>query len=154
MLLSALPRSHTLRWLCASDEIRLFGLTRRCNLPSGLSSCSRVDRVRLRSRLMLDPKRYLGLKPWHVATRPLFQRCRRCARITSSSSILATFLRIVSLSRLLPAPGAVGVAQRLVDLCAHPQTVQEHRELPRHGHRRPLLGVVGATGGYLLSVAS
>src|SRR5215204_5779494 len=51
MLLSALPRSHTLRWLCASDEIRLFGLLRRCNLPSGLSSCSRVDRVRLRSRL-------------------------------------------------------------------------------------------------------
>jgi [ribosomal protein S5]-alanine N-acetyltransferase len=33
--------------------------------------------------------------------------------------------------------GAVGVAQGLVDLRADPQTVQKHRELPRHGHHRP-----------------
>jgi hypothetical protein len=34
---------------------------------------------------------------------------------------------------------AVGVAQRLVDLSANPQTVQQHRDLPGHGHHRPLL---------------
>src|SRR5687767_6996214 len=35
---------------------------------------------------------------------------------------------------------------------AHPQAVQEHRELP--GHHRPLLGVLASPGGYLLSVAT
>src|SRR3954447_14460279 len=49
---------------------------------------------------------------------------------------------------------AVGVAQRLVNLSAHPQAVQEHRELPRCCHHRPLLCVLAPTGGYLLSVAS
>ena len=36
---------------------------------------------------------------------------------------------------------------------AHPQTVQEHREFPRHGHHRPFLRVLASAGGYLLSVA-
>ena len=53
-----------------------------------------------------------------------------------------------------PDPWAPGVAQRLVDLSAHPQTVQKHRKLPRHGHRRPLLGVLAPAGGYLLPVTS
>src|SRR5215210_5935856 len=50
--------------------------------------------------------------------------------------------------------GALGVAQRLVDLSCNPQTVQKHRNLPRHGHRRPLLGVLAPAGGDLLSVTS
>jgi hypothetical protein len=47
----------------------------------------------------------------------------------------------------------MGVVERVVDLPAHPQAVQEHTELPGHGHHRPFLGVLGSPGGYLLSVA-
>src|SRR5215204_6995264 len=90
--------------LCGGSVHRMrsvfSGYLRRCYLPSGLSSCSRADRVRLRSRLLPDPKRYLGLKPWRVTTRPPFLRPRRCARITPSSSIRrvrSTKLRIASL---------------------------------------------------------
>jgi hypothetical protein len=45
------------------------------------------------------------------------------------------------------------VVERLVELSRDPQVVQEHRELPRHGHRSPFLGVLAATGGYLFPVA-
>jgi hypothetical protein len=48
----------------------------------------------------------------------------------------------------------MGVVERIEDLSAYPQAVQKHRKLPRHGHRRSLLGVLAATGGYLLSVTS
>jgi len=78
---------------------------------------------------------------------------RRCARIITSSSYLhALSSSIASLSRLVS--GALGVAQWLVDLSAHPQTVQEHTELSRHGHRSPFLCVLACAGGYLLPVAS
>src|SRR5215212_5956797 len=122
MLLSALPRRHTLRWLCASDEIRLYSGYRRCNLPSGLSSCSRVDRVRLRSRLA----RSEALSRAKVVTR------RHAPAVLASLPLCQDHLlfvhsphssRCASLSRLLPAPAAVGVAQRLVRLSADPQTV-------------------------------
>src|SRR5215218_4160068 len=59
-----------------------------------------------------------------------------------------------SLSRLLPTFASVGVAEGIVDLPAHPQTVQEYRELPRHGHDRSLLSVLASPGGYLLSMTS
>jgi hypothetical protein len=44
-------------WLGAYDEIRLFEPKA---LQSSERSSLRVDQVHLRSRLMLDPKRYLG----------------------------------------------------------------------------------------------
>src|SRR5688572_16827929 len=69
----------------------------------------------------------------------------------ASTSSLASLPYLLLLSR--PDSGGAGVTQWLVDLCAHPQTVQKHRKLPRHGHRRPLLGVLASAGGYLLSVA-
>ena len=47
----------------------------------------------------------------------------------------------------------MGVTEGIVDLPAHPQTVQEHREFSRYGHHRALLGVFASTGGYFLSVA-
>src|SRR5687768_4249500 len=56
------------------------------------------------------------------------------ARLPSFSVIPAWPSYSPSLSRLLPSFASVGVAEGIVDLCAHPQTVQEHRELPRHGH--------------------
>src|ERR671910_820871 len=59
-----------------------------------------------------------------------------------------------SLSRLLPTFASMGVTEGIVDLSAHPQTVQEHREFSRHGHDRSLLGVFASQGGYLLAVAS
>src|SRR5918993_2943776 len=127
MLLSALPRSHTLLGgsvhLMRSVLIRALP-RRRCNLPSGLSSCSRVDRVRLRSRLARSEA--LSRARSAVAR-------RHAAAVLASSPLWQDHLhfvhsprfpsRCVSLSCLLPAPAAVGVAQRLVDLCAHPQTV-------------------------------
>src|SRR5215210_8108698 len=69
-------------------------------------------------------------------SRPPLQ-ARRCAGIITSSYLHGLSSSIASLSRL--ASGAVGGAQWLVDLSAHPQTVQEHRKLSRHGHRRPFL---------------
>ena len=39
-----------------------------------------------------------------------------------------------------------------IDYSCNPQVVQEHRELPPHGHRRPFLGVLATAGGYLLAV--
>ena len=58
----------------------------------------------------------------------------------------------LSSSRLLRlAP--MRVVEWVVDLPAHPQAVQEHRELPRCGHHRPLLGVLATPGGYFLPVA-
>src|SRR5205814_2807823 len=36
------------------------------------------------------------------------------------------------------------VAQRFVHFSAHPQPVQQHRQLPRHRHDRPLLGILAA----------
>ena len=53
---------------------------------------------------------------------------------------------------LLLAP--MGIVERVVELSAHPQVVQEHRELPRHGHNRSLLGILTSPRGYLLPVAS
>src|SRR5215211_2219887 len=69
-----------------------------------------------------------------------------CARFTSSS--LASLLLLLS----RPASGDPGVAQWLVNFRVDPQTVQEHRELSRHGHRRPFLGVLAAARGDLFSV--
>ncbi len=45
------------------------------------------------------------------------------------------------------------VVERVVELSCDPQAVQEHTELPRHGHHRPFLCVVASAGGYLLPVA-
>jgi hypothetical protein len=52
-------------WLGAYDEIRLFEPKA---LQSSERSSLRVDQVHLRSRLMLDPKRYLGQQSWPSAT--------------------------------------------------------------------------------------
>lgn len=37
--------------------------------------------------------------------------------------------------------------QRLVHLAAYPQVMQQHGELPCHGHERPLLRVLAPTRG-------
>jgi hypothetical protein len=47
----------------------------------------------------------------------------------------------------------MGVVERIVNLCAHPQAVQEHREFSRYGYHRSFLGVLASAGGYLFSVA-
>jgi hypothetical protein len=57
------------------------------------------------------------------------------------------------LSRRLPTFASMGVAQRIVDLPARPQTVQEHTELPGHTHHSPFLCVLASAKGYLLPVA-
>ena len=75
--------------------------------------------------------------------RPPLQGRRCCARIITSSYLHAPRSSIASLSRL--ASGAPGVAQWLVDLSAHPQSVQKHRKLSPHGHRGSFLGVLAPT---------
>ncbi len=76
------------------------------------------------------------------------------ARLPSFSDFPAWPSYSPSLSRLLPTFASVGVAEGIVDLPAHPQTVQEYRQLPRHGHDRSLLRVLASAGGYLLSMTS
>ena len=67
--------------------------------------------------------------------------------------LFARLARRLSSSRF-PLLAAVRVVERIVDLSRNPQAVQEHAELPSHGHRRPFLRVLAAPGRYLLSVAS
>src|SRR5215204_5394984 len=58
------------------------------------------------------------------------------------------------LSCLLPLLAPIGVVERIVELCGHPQAVQEHTELSGNCNRRSFLCVLGSPRGYLLSVAS
>src|SRR5215212_3665811 len=82
-----------------------------------------------RSRLPRDPKRWTT-------------RRRVALHFTIGDAVAGYLLSLASrllllLSRL--ASGGVSVAQWLVDFGVDPQTVQKHRKLPRHGHRRSLL---------------
>jgi hypothetical protein len=69
-----------------------------------------------------------------------------------TSSSLVWIHRLCS-SRLLLLLAPMRVVERVVDLSRNPQPVQEHTELPRHGHRRPFLGVLASPRGYLFAVA-
>jgi hypothetical protein len=98
---------------------------------------------------MLDPKRYLGRdQPRPSAT---LGSPSRCSAIFTSSLLVCMLHHLCSSHLLRLSP--IGVVEWFVDLPAHPQAVQEHGELPSHGHHRPLLGVLATPGGYLLSVA-
>ena len=104
-----------------------------------------------------DPKRCVGQEG---AVHPLRVRhfrasgCRRARRSSPPPALWLGCCFFSSLSRLLPPPCApAGVVEGIIDVPAHPQAVKQHRELPRHGHRRPLLCILASAGGYLLSVA-
>src|SRR5918994_2731839 len=105
---------------------RAVSPTRRGGPSSQLaqSPCAR-DPKRIRTEAVL--RATLGSSP----------SCQ--ARLPSFSLFPAWPSYSPSLSRLLPTFASVGVAEGIVDLPAHPQTVQEYRELPRHGHDRSLL---------------
>ena len=80
----------------------------------------------------------------------------RCSAIFTSSLLVCVLHGLCSSRVLRLAP--MRVVERVVDLPAHPQAVQEHREqehreLPGHGHHRPFLCVLASPSGYLLSVA-
>jgi hypothetical protein len=101
---------------------------------------------------------FVGPIRWgHAAsciTRTVFMRRLLVITLPSSASLQ---LRSApspqfSLSRQPFAP--TRVVERIVDLCCDPEAMKHHRELPRHGHRRSLRGVLATPGGYLLSVAS
>jgi hypothetical protein len=109
-------------WLGAFDEIRLFEPKA---LQSSERSSFRVDQVHLRTRLMLDPKRYLGQQPWPSST------LGRLAAVSWYLQLLLACLcsiASVRLSSLPPLFAPIGVVERIVDLCANPQAVQEHPE--------------------------
>ena len=98
---------------------------------------------------LLDPKRYLGrdqLLPSATLGSP------RAAVVLSSPPLCSSSHHFCSSRLLLLAP--IGVVERVVDLPANPQAVQEHTELPSHGHRRSFLCVLGSPRGYLFAVAS
>jgi len=110
---------------------------------------------------MLDPKRVqatraVAISHFRVAAVPVvFTSSVASLCVLPRPSLgcpLLLLLLLLLLLVLLLAP--MGVVERIVDLCAYPQAVQEHRELPGHGHRRPLLCVLAAPGGYLLPMAS
>ena len=78
------------------------------------------------------PKRW-GTKPRRIRRFTIYTPWQA----TSSPSLASLcFGFLLPLSRL--APRAVDGAQWLVDLCAHPQTVQKHRELSGHGPPPPV----------------
>jgi hypothetical protein len=97
MLLSALPRSHTLLGGSVHLMRSVFSGYRRCNVPSGLSSCSRVDRVRLRSRLMLEIRSAISGNS--LGASPRTRRLRVVAAVPGSPPLypFAAFLRAVIL---------------------------------------------------------
>jgi hypothetical protein len=114
-------------------------LHRRCNLPSGLSSKREVGpSSQLRSRLMLDPKR----DRVRAVTIRLFASSLYSGIVTSLDRGRCSAWSSLLSRRLLLASRAMRIVERIVDLSGNPQTVQKHRELPRHGHRCPLLGVL------------
>ena len=144
MLLSALSVSQL-----SSDSvhygIRLFEL-------ETLQSSDRLPRGYVKFACAVasrDPKRSGNNSRGHP---PLCGRLAAlCAIFTSSLCACSIFL--LRLSRLLPLFTTMGVVERIVGLPRDPQPVQEHTELPGHGHRSPLLCVLAASGGYLLPVA-
>src|SRR4029434_2034753 len=88
-----------------------------------------------RSRLMLEIRSaFRRDQPLPSAT---LGSPSRCSAIFTSSLLVCVLHHLYSSRLLLLAP--MSVVERVVDLPAHPQAVQEHRELPRHGHHRPFL---------------
>jgi hypothetical protein len=141
MLLSALSVSHSLCGGSVHYEIRLdSGSTKALQSSERSLLVERMDQVRnLRSHLMLDPKRIRAIEAVAIRHYPLGRRC-----CSSGSHLLCVnssgyCMAFVVLSRLLLLCVSMGVVERIVELCCNPQAMQEHRELPRHGHRRSLL---------------
>src|SRR5215203_6799923 len=104
----------------------------RAAFPEGWTKFARAVASR-------DPKRYLGQRrPWPSAT---LGSPRRSMALPSPPLCLVVLHRR-SLSCLLLPLAPMGVVKRIVGISCNPQAVQEHRELPRYCHRRPLLGVL------------
>src|SRR5215204_2655804 len=67
---------------------------------------------------------------------------------TSSVRIFRCYsMASVVLSRLLLC-ASMGVVERLVVRCCNPEAMKQHRELPRYGHHRSFVGVLGSPSGY------
>jgi hypothetical protein len=139
--------AHALFGGSVHHGIRLFGLLRGCcDLPSGLpggwakfaGAVTSLDPKRVRVRAVAI--RRFGV----VATLP----------VVFTSSVFLSAPSPLWLSCLLPPLAPMRVMQRIVDLRGYPQPMQEHRQLSRCGHRRPLLGVLASTRGDLLSMTS
>src|SRR5215207_7709841 len=129
--------------------IRLFGLLRRrCDLLSGLPG--RVEQVRIAQSPSEIRSAFGQQRPWPSAT---VGSSRRSLALPSPPPCSVCSIAALLLGRLLPLLAPMRVVERIVGLPANPQVVQKHRELPRHGHRRPLLCVLGSPRSYLLSVA-
>ena|SRR5829696_4271281 len=133
MLLSALSVSslfgdsvHRMR----SALIR--ALRRRCNLLSGLCSAGRPS-----SQLRSHPIRSEALSR---ASRGLHHFTLGSLLDAWGSPPLFSFAAPSRLSkRPTPLRAAWRCIEWIVDLCSHPQAMQEHRELPPYSHSRSLL---------------
>jgi hypothetical protein len=127
----------------------VFSGRRRCNLLSGLPG--RVDQVRISQSPSGIRSAFGHQRPsWPSATVGS-SRCSMALPSPPPCSVCS--IAALLLSRLLPLLAPMRVVERIVDLPANPQVVQKHRELPRYGHRRSLLGVLAPARSYLLSMA-
>ena len=133
----------TLRWLSA-----LWDPSSRTDrvLPSSQRSLSRMDQVRDRAVTLKIRSAFGREEPCSPRTFGVLALDHH--PLSLASGVPHRF----SLSRHICTP--VRIVERIVDLSAHPQPMQEHRELPRYCHRRPFLCVLASAGGYLFSVAS
>ena len=126
-------------------EIRLLGLIGCCNLLVAVSPFSGrpspfAQSPRARSEAV-------GHKPWRVR------------RFTID--VVAAYLLLFGFAMDRPsfpssrlASEAVRVSKRLIDLRAHPQTVQKHRELRRYGYHCSFLCIFASPRSYLFSMTS
>ena len=93
----------------------------------------------------------------HLSTELIRFRCRqrpfrRDSAVTRTRRFVTTSIRqVCSGSSSCSALCCPGIPQRLVDFACHPQPVQQHRQLPRHGHHRPFLRVLPAAACQLQS---
>jgi hypothetical protein len=128
MLLSALSGSSHLGSVHRMASV--FSGQRRCDLPIGLPGgwAKFTCAVAFGSEALSRARSAVGIRSavaWPLLRRYLHLLCTRSCSIAS--------LRLGCLLPLAP----MGVVERIVGLSRHPQAVQEHTELPRHGHRRP-----------------
>src|SRR5215204_425413 len=139
----------TLRWLGAYDEIRLdSGSTKALQSSERPLFLSDGTSPYAQSPLEIRSDRASRARP------PLSRVVTAAMPVafTSSVRIFRCYsMASVVLSRLLLC-ASMGVVERLVVLCCNPEAMKQHRELPRYGHHRSFVGVLGSPRGYLLSV--
>src|SRR6266478_3970779 len=139
---SVLPSSILRKVFCRPRRLAL--------LPFALC----VERLALRCQLesLFLVKRVLLSQYRTERLRFQWRPFRRDLAVTRTRRwVQKPYTQTTPLSGLLGRRRRPAVAQRFVHFSAHPQAVQQHRQLPRHRHDRSLLGILAAALGQLQS---